>query len=424
MGVVSTVRHDNKSYTISSFLGIPFAEPTSGHRRFAKPDKKQNFTETYSATELKCGCPQNIKWWDALELVPVSEDCLNLNVFVPGIASKDSKKAVMIFIYGGAFQLAFQEARMLVPLTAPKDVVTVSINYRHGAYGFLANEKHGLKGNYGLWDQHMAIQWVHDNIAAFGGDPDRVTVFGESAGAVSVLYQALFEGNKGLFQRVIAESGAVGSFWAYEKHPDPLFDSLAKKASCVNRTYDEMMECLRFLPVSEIQQHFSFEESFLPRQDGEFIKYDPEHIYKEHTAKSMNAIAQFAELDYIIGLNTYEGFSESTILARLGGYDAANLQAGMSKYELDQYMNTLFKYMKKTNIEAVSNSMLHEFRYPDWSHSYDDVSRRSVFLDIVKDIFYTGSTVQSLNAHVGEEEHGNTYMYHFEHKPSFSYSLS
>lgn len=422
MGVVSMVVHDTKPHTISSFLGIPFAEPTSGHRRFSKPDKKEHFTETYNATELKDGCPQNTKWWEALELVPVTEDCLNLNVFVPGVASKNDRKAVMIFIYGGAFQLAFQDPYMLVPLTATKDVVTVTINYRHGAYGFLASEKHGLKGNYGLWDQHMAIQWVNENIAAFGGDPDRVTVFGESAGAVSVLHQALFEGNKGLFQRVIAESGAVGSFWGYGKHPDPLFDSLAEKASCDDRPYDEIMECLREKPVGEIEQHFSFEESFLPRQDGDFIKYDPAHLYRDNTPESLNAIAQFAELDFIIGLNSYEGYSESTLLTRLGGADVTGFEEGMTMHNIDQYMKTLFKFMNKTHTEAISNSMLHEFRYPDWSDSYDDVSRRSLFMDLVKDIYYTGPTVQSLNAHVGAEPHGNTYMYHFEHKPSFTYS--
>ena len=421
LGRASTVYFAGQSYTISSYLGIPFAESTHGDRRFAKPVKKAKFTGTYNATEAKLSCPQNVKWEHGLEKIPVGEDCLNLNIFVPGDdPSKKPPKAVMVFIYGGAFQYGFQNAYISTALVALHDVIYITFNYRVSAGGFLASKKHGLKGNYGLWDQHMAIKWVHDNIAAFGGDPLKVTLFGESAGAASVIYQALYEGNEGLIQRVIAQSGAVCTFWSFERYPDILFNDLSAKSGCQRKTFKETMKCLRAMDIEAKEKLITFEADFLPVHDGEFIKYKPEDIFIKRTAESANTLRRFANMDIIIGLNSDDGLTELESLARMLGDNLDTFSNGMTEEQLGRYTDRLFIEMNQTQNDILVKSVLHE--YTDWSVPRSDATRRSLFLNLLKDVHFTDSTMQTINAYVSVASHRNAYMYHFDHRPSFSHS--
>ncbi|XP_045207103.2 cholinesterase 1-like [Mercenaria mercenaria] len=420
LGRTSTVHFAGQPYTISSYLGIPFAESTNGQRRFSKPVIKARFVGTFNATEAKLSCPQNVKWEHGLEQIPVGEDCLNLNIFAPSGIPGKKPKAVMIYIYGGAFQYGFQNAYISTALVALHDVIYVTFNYRVSHYGFLASKKHGLKGNYGLWDQHMAIQWVHDNIAAFGGDPNRVTLFGDSAGAASVIYQAMYEGNKGRIQRVIAQSGTVCSFWSFDRYPDLLFEDLSTKSGCKKRTFQETMKCLRAMDIEAKEKHMTFEADFLPVYDGEFIKYKPDDIFGKQSLESASALRNFADVDIIIGLNSEEGLTELEALARMSGDNLEIFSDGMSEKQMKAYTDQLFKEMNKTHNDILMKSVLHQ--YTDWSDPQSDTSRRSMFLDLLKDVHYTDSTVKTVNAHVSLGSHGNTYMYHFDHKPSFSVS--
>ncbi|XP_053378652.1 bile salt-activated lipase-like [Mercenaria mercenaria] len=207
----------------------------------------------------------------------------------------------MIFIHGGAFQYGYKDVYKSEVFAAVNDVIYVTINYRLSAYGFLASKKFGLKGNYGLWDQHMAIQWVHENIEAFGGDPGRVTLFGESAGAVAVMYQALYEGNRGMVHRVIAQSGSVVSYWTYSENPDVAFEDLITRSDCKMNTLTEILECLRALNISDLQDIFSYETLFLPVTDGEFVKYNPFSLFKKNTKESAEALRIFTDIDVIMG---------------------------------------------------------------------------------------------------------------------------
>lgn len=422
LGRTSQVYYAGQRYTVSSFLGIPFAESTHGNRRFSRPVKKARFTTTFNASEAKLSCPQNVKWAAGLEEVPVGEDCLNLNILVPGEKATKSKKAVMIFIYGGAFQFGFQNAYISTALAVLHDVIYVTFNYRVSAYGFLASKKHGLKGNYGLWDQQMAILWVHENIAAFGGDPSRVTLFGESAGAASVIYQALYEGNRGLFQRVIAQSGTVGAFWSYDKHPDYLFEDLSNKSGCKRRTFEETMKCLRAVDIETSEKLIKYEADFLPAYDGEFIKYNPVDLFKKESVESAKALRNFAEIDLLIGLNSDEGFTELKSLSKMLGDKVNSFSEGMSRQQQKIYIDKLFKDMNKTYNDVMIDSILHQ--YTNWSNKNDPVLRRTMFLDFLMDVHYTYTTVQTADAHFRTESPNNTYMYHFKHKPSFSLSPS
>ncbi|ESO83465.1 hypothetical protein LOTGIDRAFT_133444, partial [Lottia gigantea] len=167
----------------------------------------------YFATGHLWSCPQSPPWY-GFGNTPVTNqsiDCLRLNVYVPRTMNPKTPRAVMVFIHGGEY-LYGQGMRYDGSLLAVHGhVVVVTINYRIGAYGFLSTNDSVLPGNLGLWDQLLALKWVKDNIAAFGGDSNRITVFGSGAGAYSIGMQLLYENNTGLFQRAILQSGVAFS---------------------------------------------------------------------------------------------------------------------------------------------------------------------------------------------------------------------
>ncbi|HKV03725.1 MAG TPA: carboxylesterase family protein [Candidatus Acidoferrales bacterium] len=202
---------------LTVYLGIPFAAPPVGDLRWRDPQPAAPWKEVRQADKFAPACVQSMAINRALgiEPFPVSEDCLYLDVWTPAKSPRD-RLAVMVWIYGGGFT----SGATSIPAynggnLARKGVVVVSVSYRVGELGFLAHselsaENKGRSGNYGLLDQIAGLQWVKRNIAAFGGDPNRVTIFGESAGGISVSMLAASPLAKGLFRGAISESG--GSF--------------------------------------------------------------------------------------------------------------------------------------------------------------------------------------------------------------------
>lgn len=195
----------------AAFLGIPFAAPPTGEHRWRAPEPHAAWTAPLDATRFGSACPQVNMFTGKLE--EGSEDCLFLNVWTPS-AQASARAPVMVFIHGGGFTMGTAGMELYDgSALAHSGVVVVSMNYRLGALGFLGHPALGAEnpqhasGNYGLMDQRLALQWVRDNISAFGGDPANVTVFGESAGAISACLQMVSPQAQGLFQRVIAESG-------------------------------------------------------------------------------------------------------------------------------------------------------------------------------------------------------------------------
>lgn len=200
---------------VDVFRGLPFALPPTGWRRWRPPADMPRWTETRDATRFGPACPQPTSRGTSIyapaEPPEMSEDCLFLNVWKP----RDAEDApVFVWIHGGSLtggagsEAMYDGARM----AARHGIVVVTINYRLGALGYLAHpelsaeSRRNVSGNYGLLDQIAALEWVQSNIAAFGGDPDNVTVAGESAGALSVMYLMASPRARGLFDRAIAQS--------------------------------------------------------------------------------------------------------------------------------------------------------------------------------------------------------------------------
>ena len=200
-----------------AFLGIPFAAPPVGELRWQPPSAPDAWTEPRDATTVPPKCSQR-----ALGIrLASSEDCLYLNVHTPDPMPESAP--VMVWIHGGGFVfgegLQADQGTAGTNLAREHGVVVVSMNYRLGPFGFLAHSdlsagQGGTSGNYGLMDQLMALEWVRDNIANFGGDPSQVTLFGESAGGLSVCAHMVAPQSQSLFQRVINQSGLCDTRWA------------------------------------------------------------------------------------------------------------------------------------------------------------------------------------------------------------------
>ena len=204
---------------VTAYLGIPFAAPPVGELRWRPPQPAARWEGVRKATAFGTSCMQNqagsrLPWTEEfMTQGPIGEDCLFLNVWTAA-RNASARLPVMFWIYGGGFNEGSSSVAVYNGAElATKGVIVVSVNYRVGPLGFLAHpeltreSEHHSSGNYGLLDQIAALQWVRRNIAAFGGDPNQVTVFGQSAGALSVMHLMRSPLARGLFARAIAQSG-------------------------------------------------------------------------------------------------------------------------------------------------------------------------------------------------------------------------
>ncbi|ESK91554.1 putative carboxylesterase from carbohydrate esterase family ce10 [Moniliophthora roreri MCA 2997] len=254
-----TVFTGTRDHLSFRFMGIPYAEPPLGKLRLRYPQPWKG--STVDATALKPGCLQ-YGWFaaNALESNDLnpwgnSEDCLYLNVYTPYIPSESPRstqlKPVLVWFHGGGnFHGLGSDATFDGgPFASRSDVVIVTFNYRLNIFGFLSLNDGVTTGNYGFADKVAALQWVQDNISAFGGDPEKVTVFGQSAGGWSVIDLLKSPPAKGLFSRAISMSGGASTFATPEMAAymnEPLVSPLC------NGTGTERLECLQALPAEDL----------------------------------------------------------------------------------------------------------------------------------------------------------------------------
>ncbi|MGI9386173.1 MAG: carboxylesterase/lipase family protein, partial [Methyloligellaceae bacterium] len=231
---------------IHAYLGIPYAQSTAGLNRWSPPLPVAKSKATLKATSFGPVCPQAAD----KSPFPQSEDCLSLNVWTPQKKS-GSGRPVMVFIHGGAFVFG-SSANPLYngSALAARGVVVVTLNYRLGALGFLAGID-GLTGNYGFLDQQLALKWVRDNIAAFGGDPGKVTIFGESAGAMSVGLHLQSPVSRRMFRAAIMESNPFGMPYKSMSEAGRFGGHFRSAVGCRSGGLD----CLKRVPFATLVQH-------------------------------------------------------------------------------------------------------------------------------------------------------------------------
>lgn len=336
---------------VEQFLGMPYAEPPLGDLRFARPKPYSGSYANFQAVNVPTSClaidpdgVENILNYLVSPLNPIlnaivpvlnelvgslidtGEDCLYINVYRPPNTDPNAKLPVMLWIFGGAYLFgsgAFYDGSKYVQASVDmgQPVILVTFNYRLGAFGFLGGTGIAAEGNgnAGLLDQRLAMEWVQNHITDFGGDPTKVTIFGESAGAMSTFNQLVanngdnsYNGGK-LFRAAIMQSGSANTFGTItDKVPQELYLRFANEAGCSGLATDaDTLGCLRSKDSDTLQKamnsfniypdRLGITQMFIgwsPRADGDFI-----------TAPTMELLSEgkIADVPYITGVNEDEG---------------------------------------------------------------------------------------------------------------------
>ena len=376
---------------VLKFAGIPFAAPPVGDLRWRPPQPAAAWEGSRDATRFSASCWQPLSppgsFYDSGE-IERSEDCLYLNVWTAA-EHAEAGLPVMVWIHGGGLQTG-DGATVLYDgeSLAGRGVVLVTINYRLGPMGFLAHPElsaedgSGVSGNYGILDQVAALEWVQANIAAFGGDPGRVTIFGESAGSWSVNYLTATPLAAGLFHRAIGHSGGI--FWPMPR----LADAESEGARIGERLGAGDLGAMRAASAEEVYEAAgaSQQPSFVGLNDGHVFPRDIHDIF---------AVGEQNDVDTIVGFNSDEGTAlfaapggttvgdyRETLTAAYGDHADAMFavypaetdeQAGVAAYEnlADQYfawqMRTWARLQSRTGERPVR--MYYFSRVPPWDEA-------------------------------------------------------
>ncbi|CAN7979716.1 unnamed protein product [Ixodes pacificus] len=306
--------------TIDAFLGVPFAEPPLGNLRFKKPVPIRQWAGVKNATELAPPCLQidldlPMSW--ARSKRNGSEDCLYLNLWVPPCSDTDcncSLKTVLVNIFGGGYSVGSSDWDVYNGsiIASRGDVIFANMNYRVGAFGFFNGKVPDAPGNQGLHDTLLAVKWIKENILAFGGDPDKITLFGESAGAVSVGYFLVSPLARGMVKRVVMQSGSP--YWKIGDNtkggPEKVIN-MARQLGCADAGVDfesahrKVMQCLRNNVSGDDILHAGMQlygkkhsSVFFPSYGDDFLPVDPVVLFEN---------GFFSPAEVLIGTNRDEG---------------------------------------------------------------------------------------------------------------------
>ena len=335
---------------LNAFKGIPYAAPPVGPLRWKPPQPAAAWKEVRKADRFGPRCMQRPIFSDMVfRSDGMSEDCLYLNVWAPADA-RAKKLPVLVYFYGGGFIGGDgSEPRYDGAALARRGIVTVTVNYRLDVFGFLASPDLAAEspqhaaGNYGLLDQHAALAWVRRNIAAFGGDPEQVTIGGESAGSMSVSAQMASPLSKGLVHRAIGESGAMlGNL-----NPTPLEQAKREGEAFERRVGAHSLEQLRAMSAQSLLDAAGQKDvpEFRPDVDGYFFPRPPKDIYEA---------GEQAHVPLLLGANSQEG-SYASLFDKAQAATPANYLAAVEKLFGDHAAEALKLYPGNTDAEVKSS---------------------------------------------------------------------
>ncbi|TWW75561.1 Pyrethroid hydrolase [Takifugu flavidus] len=271
-----------KDTGVHAYLGVPFAKPPVGPAlRLAAPQPVEGWEGVRDATKQPLMCIQDLEFamdvvkafGFTVDLPDISEDCLYLNVYTPANRPDNAKLPVMVWIHGGGFVWGSASTYSGSALAAYQDVVVVVIQYRLGLLGFLSTGDEHMPGNNGFLDQIQALKWVQEHIHNFGGDPDLVTIFGESAGGISVSLLLLSPLSEGLFHRAIAESGTAAMQLLVQGDPQPALQLVANVSGCTTESTEKTVECIKNM---DMETTLALAKYFAPPNWTEGM--DQEHV--------------------------------------------------------------------------------------------------------------------------------------------------
>lgn len=414
VGLSTNLRIKGTQRVVRKFLGIPYAEPPTGTRRFRKPVSKAVFNSSFDASNYGDSCFQFEGKRAASGNISYSEDCLNLNIFVPEPQVSGTLQPVMIWIHGGGFTYGSSYGFDGGSFSVSGDVLLVTVNYRLNVFGFLSTRDPNCSGNFGLWDEQLAIKWVKDNIRAFGGDPTKITVFGESSGAAAVIYQTIYQGNKGLFQRAIAQSGSAACSWAFTSPQQAQNQTLkfAMAAGCQGFDSADIIACLQTKSSTEIRNIMNVDATtfgiWTPVIDGQFILETPLATMTDHyPSKSIQDT--FLGIDLIIGVNSKEGFAHHYTEISTPNFTISDIDNILIP-------KLLSEYMKEDVPNSVKDATLLE--YKDWNNQRNKDRQLARFIDLYSDNQFNVGAALTAQKH-SNGSNATTFVYELSTAPPF-----
>ncbi|XP_034398467.1 bile salt-activated lipase-like [Cyclopterus lumpus] len=394
--------------TVDVFKGVPFADVPG---KWEKPKPHPGWSGVLKAHQYRDRCLQVTLLQTKTQ---GSDDCLYLNIFVPQGLKLSTSLPVMVYLFGGAFMLGASNDVAILgdslydgkELAERGDVIVVTVNYRVGTMGFLSSGDARLPGNYGLWDQHAAISWVRRNIAAFGGNPENITIFGQSAGAVSASYQMLSPHSKGLFRRVISQCGVALSPWALQKNPMALTKKIARKVGCSRSDEDEMLACLKLSDPVGLTMAGKIDVFLLlgkgvvmdllelaPVVDGDFVPDEPSRLF--HNA---------AQFDYMAGVNSMDGHL-------FAGVDVPSINKENGNTTVEDVKGLLAGLTKEKGVTAVGSA--YSVYSSHWGSAPEPAVVKKTVADIETDFLFLVPTQIALQLHANNSSGARTYSYLF-----------
>ena len=384
------------------FKGIPFAQPPVGDLRWKAPVPASSWEGVYQAKEFKAKPYQQTQGPTRPGQPGISEDCLYLNILTPA-KNKDEKLPVLVWIHGGGFSTGESWSQNGTSF-AKNGIVYAAITYRTNVFGFLSlpaltqeSEKEtgrAISGNYGLMDQIMALQWIHDNIAAFGGDPEKVTIMGESAGGISVAMLCQSPLAKGLFRGAISESG--GSMVPVD---NVRIDNNSMRNVAGSEAYGQAM--LNRLGLGK-------------KKLKDLRKMDPEVFMNDSAAFSAGGALWPTYDDYVLSSDAYKQYQN-------GNYNDVNVLIGTNSDEgsmftgfLGGYTPAQYEYEMKTSFPDAEWQAKYRAMYPGTNNqeafdAHADIFRDAAFAWPT----YAWGNLQSQRT-LEKKGKGNVYMYFFD----------
>ncbi|XP_071296315.1 fatty acyl-CoA hydrolase precursor, medium chain-like [Agelaius tricolor] len=405
---------DTADRTVNVFLGLPFAKPPLGALRFSEPQPPEPWEGVRDATSYPPMCLQdqvqgqfisnmvtNRKEKVALQ---VSEDCLYLNVYTPVSTGEKEKLPVLVWIHGGGLVFGAASSYDGSVLAAFDNVVVVAIQYRLGITGYFSTGDEHARGNWGYLDQVAALRWIQENIMHFGGDPGSVTIFGESAGGISVSALVLSPLAKGLFHKAISESGTA-ALGLFTDQPKEDAQKIAAVSGCEKSSSAAMVECLRGKTEEELLQITQKMDVFFSSGcvDGNFFPKSPRELLSE---KSINAVP------YIIGVNNCEFGYGLPMMMKFPPF-VDGLDKDVARQILQSTLPLIFKGLTSEVVDRVYKEYMGDAESP--------AQVRDGLLDAMGDVYFVISSVEVARYH---RDAGNpVYFYEFQHRPSSAEGL-
>ncbi|KAG1667819.1 Acetylcholinesterase [Nymphon striatum] len=421
-GPIKGKRQSTLDGQVDSFLGIPYAKPPINDLRFRRPAPVERWCDVRDATNKPNACTQypagmfgpgfkGEQIW--VPNTQISEDCLYLNVWAPAKHANrlTSLTPVFVWIYGGGFNSGSSDLDLYdgALIAARNNLIVVSFNYRTGVFGFLDVQTNEAPGNVGLLDQQLALKWVKTNIMFFGGDPERITIAGESAGSFSVNFHLLSHGSRNLFDRAIMQSGSAYNKVAVlsDKVKFEAASNLAEAANCSHKDAtvfpDEIVECLRKLPSNQLNllelglYKIPIKYAFTPTVDGHFL---PDH------PMSMVDKGDFKKTDILMGTNANEG--TFFLVYDFASYFSKDTSSLLTRVQAIEVVKRMLHHLDK---EFTDLLIKHYFKNVEHD---DKVSNRDIIGEILGDSIFL--CPMNKFAEIMAESGQNVYYYHFMHR--------